>query len=84
MNTFKFGDAVWRTTGHRKFGRFQGLVRHTAKHRGPQLCYVMFKGNRYNTVVPVIELMRTEQRTADHDCHAAAEDGCEGCGRREV
>lgn len=63
---FRYGDRVrWRYIHHfnsnarairEKRGEYWGLVRHTVKHKGPQLAYVLFDGNKKRSKVPVSEL----------------------------
>lgn len=40
-----------------KHGEFQGLIKHTIKHKGKQLAAVTFDGNKCQSKVPYWELV---------------------------
>lgn len=52
---------LWKHPKHRfammdKHGEYIGLIKHTYKHRGPQLAAVVFDGNKRMSKVPFDEL----------------------------
>lgn len=47
-----------------KYGTYWGLIRHTVRHRGPQLAVVRFDGNKRVSKVPLAELKQIETEEA--------------------
>ena len=75
MSNFKFGDRIgWiyfhyfnSTTGtpRKKFGIFQGCIRHTIKHwrknGSEQMAYVLFDNNKYHSKVRLSTLTKDDR-----------------------
>lgn len=52
----KYGDRVKLGWQQPKYGEYMGQVKHTIKHKGPQLAFVLFDGNKWRSKVPVAHL----------------------------
>ncbi len=74
MQKIESGDAVrWKyrhnwglaSVQKEKQGTFAGFIRHTIKHRGPQMCAVKFPNNKRVSIVPFCELTILEKHRED-------------------
>lgn len=45
-----------------KHGEYIGKIRHTVKHRGPQMACVHFDGNKHASIVPLVDLVFYDPR----------------------
>lgn len=69
----KYGDRIEWTYRHfvnsksstmrTKRGTFEGLIKHTARHKGSQMAVVRFEGNKRQSKIPLIELRKAFPRT---------------------